>query len=108
MELYNYDSNVILAEGCVSRTATDLTATCDILYNRLTKAGIAPVIQQIDNEVSKILIELIEEKNLTYQLASPHDHQLNPAERAIQTWKNHFISNLHGCDNTSQHINGVK
>jgi len=48
--------------------------------------------------VSHILIEAIEDKRSKYQLASPYDHQLNPAERAIQTWKNHFISNLHGCD----------
>ena len=54
--------------------------------------------QRIDNEVSKILIESIESKCLKHQLASPHDHRLNPAERAVQTWKNHFISNLHGCD----------
>ena len=74
MELYNYDSNAILAEGCKTRTATALTATYDILYNRLTKAGIVPVIHGIDNEVSKILIESIEEKKLKYQLASPHDH----------------------------------
>ena len=35
---------------------------------------------------------------MKYQLASPHDHRNNPAERAIQSFKNHFISNLHGCD----------
>ena len=62
MVLYNYDSNAILAEGCESRTATELTATYNILYNRLTKAGVVPVIQQINNKVSKILIELIEKK----------------------------------------------
>lgn len=98
MVLYNYDSNAILAEGCKSRAATDLEATYDKLYNRLTKAGIVPVMQRIDNEVSKVLIESIEAKGLKYQLASPHDHRLNPAERAVQTWKNHFISNLHGYD----------
>ena len=95
MVLYNYDSNAILAEGCKTRTATELTETYDKLYNRLTRSGIVPVIQRIDNEVSKILIEAIEEKKLKYQLASPHDHRLNPAERAVQTWKNHFISNSH-------------
>ena len=98
MVLYNYDSNAILAEACPSRTATELEKTYDKLYQRLIKSEIVPVIQRIDNEVSKILIESIESKNLQYQLASPHDHRLNPAERAIQTWKNHFISNLHGCD----------
>ena len=74
MILYNYDSNAILAEGCKSRTGTELTATCDKLYQRLIKAGIVPVIQRIDNEVSKILIESIESKKLAYQLARPHNH----------------------------------
>ena len=74
MVLYNYDSNAILAKGCKSQTGTELTATYDKLYQRLIKAGIVPVIQRIDNEVSKILIELIESKKLAYQLASPHNH----------------------------------
>ena len=64
----------------------------------MTKAGIVLVMKQIDNEVLSVLIESIEEKDLQYQLASQHDHQLNPAERAVKTWKNRFISNLHGCD----------
>ena len=55
MVLYNYDFNTISAEGCKERTATELTATYDILYNKLTKAGVVPVMQQIDNEVSEIL-----------------------------------------------------
>ena len=54
--------------------------------------------QRINNEVSTILIESIKEKGLKYQLASPHDHQLNPVERAVQTWKNHFTSKLRVCD----------
>ena len=57
MVLYNYDSNVILVEGCKERKATELTATQNKLYNRLNKAGIIPVMQRIDNEVLKIMIE---------------------------------------------------
>ena len=52
----------------------------------------------MDNEVSNRLINAIEEKNLNYQIASPHDHGLNSAERLIQMFKNHFISDLHGYD----------
>ena len=58
--LYNYDSNAILAEGYKLTTETELTTTYDKLYQRLTRAGIVPVIQRIDNEVSKILIESID------------------------------------------------
>ena len=35
---------------------------------------------------------------MEYQLASPGDHRINYAERAIQTYKNHFISTLQGTD----------
>ena len=98
MCLYNYDANGILAEAIKSRESASLVEGYDAMYKRLIAAGIKPVIQRLDNEASEILIEAITTKGLKYQLASPHDHRLNPAERAIQTWKNHFISNLHGCD----------
>jgi hypothetical protein len=35
---------------------------------------------------------------MDYQIASPGDHRLNHAERAIQTFKNHFIAVLYGAD----------
>ena len=35
---------------------------------------------------------------MKYQLVPPGDHQTNPAERAIQTFKNHFTSILYGTD----------
>ena len=74
MVLYNYDSNAILATGCKSRTGSDLVDTYDELYDQLIKAGIVPVIQQLDNEVSQSLIDTIESKGLDYQLASPYNH----------------------------------
>ena len=54
-------------------------------------------ILRLDNESSKTLINYIEKTaNLDYQLVSPHNHRANPAERAIQTYKAHFISILSG------------
>ena len=35
---------------------------------------------------------------MTYQLVPPHDHRRNIAEKAIQTFKNHFVSILCGTD----------
>ena len=46
------------------------------------------------NECSKVLKEYMEEENETFQLVPPHLHQRNAAERAIQTFKNHFISGI--------------
>jgi hypothetical protein len=38
------------------------------------------------------------EQGIDYQLALPHIHRRNNAERAIQTFKNHFISGLCSVD----------
>ena len=56
MVLYNYDSNIILVNGCNSRTGKELTATYNKLYKYFTKTEIVPIIQRIDYELSKILI----------------------------------------------------
>jgi hypothetical protein len=68
------------------------------LHQKLLDGGIKPVLQRLDNEISKVLIQAIKDKGIDFQLASPNDHRLNPAERAIQTFKNHLIAILHGCD----------
>jgi hypothetical protein len=42
----------------------------------------------------------IRETYMTYQLFPPDDHQRNLAEKALQTWKDHFISVLIGTADT--------
>ena len=37
-------------------------------------------------------------ENIQYSFVPPHNHRANAAERAIQTFKNHFISGLSGVD----------
>ena len=34
------------------------------------------------------------EKNVKFQLVSPHNYRRNPDKRVIQTWKKHFIAGL--------------
>jgi hypothetical protein len=48
-----------------------------------------------DNETWKGVKDLLVNKyKLTYQLVPPHIHQCNATERAIRTFKNHFIASL--------------
>jgi hypothetical protein len=98
MVLYNYDSNGILATTMKSRKAPDLVAAYNELHQQLLDGGIKPVLQRLDNEISEVLIEAIKDKGIDFQLASPNDHWLNPAKRAIQTFKNRLIAILQGCD----------
>ena len=48
----------------------------------------------LDNETSNNLLNAFEKENINYQLVPPHIHRRNAAERAIDTWKNHFIAGL--------------
>ena len=48
----------------------------------------------MDNEASNSLKHALIKHNIDYQLVPPHLHRRNMAERAIQTFKNHFISCL--------------
>ena len=97
--LYDHGSYFINATAIKSRNTNDLIAGYERLYMNLYKAGIRPLIQRLDNEASKDLITTIKSKNLDYQLAPPGNHQTLPAERAIQTFKNHFIAGLYRVDN---------
>jgi hypothetical protein len=62
--LYDYDSNAILAEPIKSRQTEHLIQGYEACYKRLTRAGITPILQRLDNEISKELIHCIERKLL--------------------------------------------
>ena len=59
-------------------------------------AGHAPAHHVLDNKASKTFLQAIHANNCTFQLMSPHVHQQNATERAIRTFKNHFLSILAG------------
>jgi hypothetical protein len=96
--MYDFDSNSINAVGIKNRKKESLIKGYNEMYEDLRKAGINPVLHRLDNETSHDLIAEIGRKKLDYQIASPGDHRLNHAERAIQTFKNHFIAILFGTD----------
>jgi hypothetical protein len=52
------------------------------MYEDLQKAGINPVPHRLDNETSKDLIKEIENKGLTYQVASPVRSSTEPCRKS--------------------------
>ena len=48
----------------------------------------------LDNEVSADLKWAMTKNEIDWQLATPYQHRANAAERAIRTFKNHFIAGL--------------
>jgi len=96
--MYDYDSNAILAEPMKSRYADEHTRAFNVLYKKLCDAGLKPKFVKLDNEASAEYKQNMKSKGLEFQLVPPDDHRRNPAERAIQTFKNHLISILAGTD----------
>ena len=54
--------------------------------------------QILDNECSAEYKEAIQKNGLSFQLVPPNDHRRNIAEKAIQTFKDHFVAVLYGTD----------
>jgi hypothetical protein len=71
--LYDYDSNLIIAEPIKSRNASDLVNGFDTCYKALTINGFKARKIRLDNEISRDFIQYLNKENLTYQLASQGD-----------------------------------
>jgi hypothetical protein len=48
----------------------------------------------MDNEASAAVKRVIKQTQAAYQLVEPNNHRVNAAERAIRTFKNHFMAGL--------------
>jgi len=60
--------------------------------------GLQPTFQRLDNEISNDFRAHLLKHNIILELVPPGQHRRNRAERAIRTFKNHFISILAGVD----------
>jgi hypothetical protein len=96
--MYDYDSNAILAEPIRNRKAESILEAYKKVHTTLLNKGMSPKIQIIDNECSQLLKDYMQQQHIKYQLVAPGQHRANAAERAIQTFKNHFIAGLCSVD----------
>lgn len=94
MICYAYDCNAILAEPLKSRTGDELTKAYGKIHALLTQRGFRPQLQKLDNEAPASLKQFLIEQSVDYQLVPPHVHRRNSAERAISTFKDHFLAGL--------------
>ena len=90
--VYDYDSNAILAETLKTRQAGEIKAAWLKIHEKLKRPGAEPALYIMDNEASTDLKSAMTKNNLSYQLVPPDQHRRNAAEKAIRTFKNHFIA----------------
>lgn len=75
-----------------------LTAAWEHLHQEFTRAGTAPEVWVLDNEVSSELKTSFKNNDTKFQLVPLYSHRQNLAERAIQRYKNHFKAGLATAD----------
>ena len=98
--LYDHDSNAIFTHPLKTRQGAEIKRDWMTLHDRLARRGVPPRIYIMDNEASSDLKKAILKYKLQYQLAPPHMHCINTAERAMWTFKNHFLTGLSMVDPT--------
>ena len=91
---YHYGGNNIMTIPLKNRTGTCILNGITNIYDKLRKRGLTPKILIMDNEVSEDLKQYFEDSYIQFQLVPPHMHRINGAERAVITFKNHFIVSI--------------
>ena len=98
MIMYSHDTGYIHVETPASRCAADIVSCFERGIEFFSNGQDKPVVERIDNECSKEFRMLCKKLTITIELAPPGQHRTNAAERAIRTFKNHFISVLSTTD----------
>ena len=97
MVAYHCDVNRIIAVPFKSRKYKDRMVAYNTIIQRLKDRNMLVNLQILDNETSKEYKTIIKDKwNTKYQLVPSQIYRQNSAERAIRTFKAHFLSILAG------------
>ncbi|KAL7538829.1 hypothetical protein ACHAWF_008258, partial [Thalassiosira exigua] len=97
MVAYHCNANVILACPFKTRKDKHRLVAYNAIMERLAEKKLAVDLQILDNEASEAYRDLITKTwKHKFQLVPPNMHRRNAAERAIRTFKAHFLSILAG------------
>jgi hypothetical protein len=100
MVCYVYECNYVKVIPMKSRFAPEWVKAYDTIHQELTVKGFKPKLQTLDNEASAAFKIFFTANDVEYQLVPPHFHRRNAAERAIRTFKEHFVAGLSSVDPT--------
>ena len=92
--LYHCKTNAILVKPIVNVDDCSIFAAYKEMFEFLEAKGYKPKMNVIDNQATRYIKKFLTEKECNLQLVEPHNHRVNAAERAIQTFKDAFIAVL--------------
>jgi hypothetical protein len=96
--MYCDDGNYIHVELMKSRRGAAYVEAYANGINFFRARGINPRFERLDNETSGELEGFLKAQRISIQYVAPNQHRTNKAERAIRTFKNHFVAILSGTD----------
>jgi hypothetical protein len=98
MVCYVFDCNYVKVVPMKSSSASEWVKAYDLIHQELTSKGFKPKLQTLDNEASSALKNFFTTHDVEYQLVSSLYHRGNAAERAIHTFKEHFVAGVASVD----------
>eukprot|EP00804_Cyclotella_cryptica_P017258 CCRYP_016817-RA/>CCRYP_016817-RA protein AED:0.28 eAED:0.28 QI:0/0/0/1/0/0/5/0/734 len=96
MVAFHADTNAILVRPFPNKHDVHRIAAYQDIHACLYNANRKPMVHILDNEASLAFRQAITSNGCTFQLVPPHVHRCNAAERAIRTFKDHFLAVLAG------------
>lgn len=90
--MYSEDGNYIHSQPMKNRKSQSYTAAYEAGNDFFKSKGFTPLFEHLDNETSASLEKYCKDNSIALQYLAPHQHRANRAERAIRTFKNHFIA----------------
>lgn len=100
MVICEINGNAPLAAAMKKRTEGEIVKTYLALIQQLKNVGIKTKHQILDNEEPDEYKQTIKNNGMTYQLVPPDMHWRNIAEKAIQTFTDHFVVKVSVVDDT--------
>ena len=91
MILHEIDGNSAWIEPMKNNTEVEMIFFQRRALARMKHQGTVPKHQVLDNEILVAYRKEILATHMTFQLVPSDDHRCHLAEKAIQTWKYHFI-----------------
>jgi hypothetical protein len=92
--VYHYKTNAILALPISGFSNKIIFAAYRQQYEMLESKGQVIRLNVMDNQASQTIKKFLTKNQCKLLLVEPHNHCVNAAERAIQTFKDHFVSVL--------------
>eukprot|EP00804_Cyclotella_cryptica_P009929 CCRYP_017362-RA/>CCRYP_017362-RA protein AED:0.45 eAED:0.27 QI:0/0/0/0.5/1/1/2/0/554 len=95
---YAYDPNYIYATPVRNLRDESIMTAFDNIFQDLKSKGYKPTFNVTDNQATTPIKAYLDTEDCKWQFVETNNHRVNKAERAIQTFKNHFVSGLCSTD----------